>query len=114
MTQTTILSAMGFGERAGYSGMMLLIGMGSVFAVLAILWGVLEIFHRIVEAKSKAAAAATTATPATAPAKVQQIATPVQDDGALIAVITAAVAATMAQENGGEAPAFRVVSFRRL
>ena len=109
MTQTTILTAMGFGERVGYSGMMLLIGMGTVFLALAILWGALEIFHRIVEARSKATAPA----PA-APAKVQQTAPVAQDDGALIAVITAAVAATMAQENGGEAPAFRVVSFRRL
>ena len=113
MTQTTMLSAMGFGERVGYSGMMLLIGMGTIFAVLAILWGALEIFHRIVEARSKATASAAPAAPA-APAKVQQTAPVAQDDGALIAVITAAVAATMADENGGEAPAFRVVSFRRL
>ena len=103
---------MGFGERVGYSGMMLLIGMGTIFLVLAILWGALEIFHRIVEARSKATAPAPAA-PA-APAKVQESAPVAQDDGALIAVITAAVAAAMAQENGGEAPAFRVVSFRRL
>ncbi len=51
-----------------------------------------------------------TATPKAAPAPV---ATPASDD-ALIAVITAAVAAAMQEENSGAAPTFRVVSFRKI
>ncbi len=52
-------------------------------------------------------------TPA-APKKPAPKAAPAGDD-ALIAVITAAVAAAMQEENGGQAPvAFRVVSFRKI
>lgn len=55
--------------------------------------------------------APTTAPRAAAPAP--RAAAPAEDEQ-LVAVITAAVAAAMAEENGGTAPAFRVVSFRRI
>ncbi|MBQ8357256.1 MAG: OadG family protein [Clostridia bacterium] len=38
---------------------------------------------------------------------------PAGNDDSLIAAITAALAATLAEENGGQAPAFRVVAFRK-
>ena len=55
------------------------------------------------------------AAPAPAPkAPAAPKATPASND-VLIAVITAAVAAAMQEENGGQAaPAFRVVSFRKI
>lgn len=103
---------MNFGERAAYAGRMLLIGMGAIFLSLALLWGVVELFRRLVNYQPKAdeppahkAAPAVSAPPAPA--------APASND-ALIAAITAAVAATLAEENGGTAPAFRVVSFKKV
>ncbi len=52
--------------------------------------------------------------PAPAPRAAVPAPAPVVDDTQLVAVITAAVAAAMAEENDGKAPAFRVVSFRRI
>lgn len=101
--------SMSFGERAAYSGRMVLIGLGTVFIALSILWGLLALFHLIVgklEKKKEAASPAPTDALASAPTEA--------DDGELVAVITAAIAATLADEHGGEAPAFRVVSFRKL
>ena len=100
-------------ERLALAGQMVLIGMGMIFAVLGLLWGVLAMFKIVFarpEPKKKAASA---------PAEVAPAAEPVAeadetDDGELIAVITAAVAAYIASEEpeayqGG----FKVVSFRR-
>ena len=101
--------AMSFAERVAYSGRMFLIGQGTVFAVLALLWGALVLF-RLLIAREKKSEKLPPAVEKTAP--VVQNAP--QSNDALLAVITAAVAATMAEENNGEAPAFRVVSFRRL
>ena len=104
--------AMTFGERAAYSFKMFVIGQGTVFAALAVLWGALVLFRHLAVKKPKPTPAAPVA-PASvaAPVGQKEIA---QSDDALIAVITAAVAAAMADENNGELPAFRVVSFRRL
>jgi sodium pump decarboxylase gamma subunit len=103
---------MTFGERAAYAGRMVLIGMGAIFLSLAVLWGVLEIFRRLVNGPGEEE------TPAPAPAPVPVPASPARpqaapSDDALIAAITAAVAATLAEENGGVVPGFRVVSFRK-
>lgn len=104
-------TTMDFGERAAYFGKMILIGMGTIFAALTILWGVLVLFRLGVEAVQKRGKK-TGATPAdTAPAAAAK---PVQDDGAVVAAITAAITAALAEENGGQAPAFRVVSFRKI
>ncbi len=112
---------MTFGERAAYSGRMLLIGMLMVFSVLALLWGVLAIskvlFYDIPARRVKnkndavkkpqetvaspAAASSTRAISAAAPA----------NDGAIVAAITAAIAAARADE--GCTTGFHVVSFRR-
>lgn len=113
MMQPYTMLAMNFGERSVYSLQMLLIGMGTVFGVLALLWGALEIFRSVIEKsknESTAPAPAPVAAPTPAPAPVAK---PAGDD-ALIAVITAAVAAAMAEENGGVVPAFRVVAFRKI
>ncbi len=119
-------------ERLKQAGLMLLQGMGMVFLVLSILWLVLIIFKNVfakdaskaeraqkaaakAEKKQKKEEAATAAKPA-APATPASAPTPVTDDGALIAAITAAIAATIesdpalaSQFVGG----FRVVSFKK-
>ncbi len=101
-------------ERLAFAGQMTLIGLGMVFAVLAILWAVLSIFKIIFakpEPKKQTAPAPVAPQPkAVEPAPVVNTA----GDDELIAVITAAVAAYIASEEpeayqGG----FRVVSFRR-
>ena len=99
-------------ERLALAGQMTLIGMGMIFAVLSLLWAVLAIF-KIVFARPKKEK---TAAPVAAPAPVEE--TVVEEDASnddeLVAVITAAVAAYMAQEEPDAAPnGFRVVSFRR-
>lgn len=104
---------MNFGERTAYAGRMLLIGMGTIFLSLAILWGVLEIFRRLV-VRDEEEKAPDAAPPAAAPAPVVAPAPVAANHDALIAAITAAVAATLAEENGGVAPAFRVVSFQKV
>lgn len=117
-----------FAERAGVAGSVTLLGMVAIFVVLALLWGVIEVLHRVLNhgGKTEAAAPAPKKQPAprtekpkkapqsakaaTAAATAAPTAT-ATDDGALVAVITAAVAAAMAED--GYQGGFRVVSFRR-
>ena len=105
------------GEAWSKAAEVTLLGMGMVFAVLAILWGVLAIFKLVFAREkkpSKASAPKVEAPKAAEPAPVAVEA--VADDGELIAVITAAIAAYRASEEGmsaAEAGGFRVVSFKR-
>ena len=116
------LSALTTADKFSLSGEMLLRGMGTVFMVLIILWGVLGIFGKVFggaekkpakpaapapkkEVPKAAAPAVTPAAPAAAPA-------PAQDDKELIAVITAAIAAYQSASGQPNLP-FRVVSFTR-
>lgn len=93
-----------------------LLGMAMIFAVLSLLWAVLAVFKFIFAKPTKARKPERVAEEA--PAVVEVVEEPVADepdDGELVAVITAAVAAYMASEapdatTGG----FRVVSFRRV
>lgn len=108
-----------FAERAGYAGGVTLLGMATIFIVLSILWGVVELLHRALHrGDQKTAPAEAKAAPAPAPVPVPApkaapapVRAPAAGDDALVAVITAAVAAAMAEE--GYAGGFRVVSFRR-
>lgn len=113
-------NGMPMGERLAYALRMLIVGLGMVFVVLALLWGVLTlsrvVFYdmprrrreeEIEAAHSKAAPAPVAPTPAPVPAA------PAQNDDVLIAVIMAAISAAMAEEGTVPAGGFRVVSFRR-
>lgn len=106
-----------FAERAGYVGGVTLLGMATIFIVLSILWGVVELLHRALHrGDQKTAPAEAKAAPAPVPVPAPKAApapvrAPAAGDDALVAVITAAVAAAMAEE--GYAGGFRVVSFRR-
>ena len=97
-----------------------LLGIGMVFSVLALLWGVLAIFKLIFAGKTpKAPKAPKEVKAPKAEKKTETVAAPVVaqsagDDAQLIAVITAAVAAYMAEEGTDYAGGFRVVSFKRV
>lgn len=118
--------AMNFGERITYGGQVFLIGICTVFAALALLWGVISIFKifmydipqkrikkkaeeelmaHCVESDSAASVAA--AVPAN-PAPTAEA-----DNAQLIAAITAAITAYNTDPETGCALPFRVVSFRR-
>ena len=109
-------TAMSFGERAAYAGRILLIGMGAVFASLIVLWAALALFRRFLERGNDEASTSASPPAPVAPAArsvAPVVSVSIASDDALIAAITAAVAATLAAENGGVVPAFRVVSFQR-
>ena len=106
------------GDKLSTGLTVMLLGMATVFAVLAILWVVLLLFRVVFYREKKPAAKKETADsankPVTLPAK-PPVLVPVaktEDNGALIAAITAAIAA---YTEGDEefASGFRVVSFRR-
>ncbi len=107
-----------------------LLGMLMVFAVLAILWGVLAIFKLIFVGKTPAAKKQPNPVKTAAPKKQESSAeAEAPDNGELMAILTAAVAAHQnndeiiavltaavsayrAQE--GETSGFRVVAFKRV
>ena len=102
-------------ERLALAGQMTLLGMGMVFAVLALLWGVLVIFKMIFAKPAKKVKPAPAA-PKTEPVVVPEpvVAPAASNDAELIAVLTAAIAAYEASLGNEVAPGgFRVVSFRR-
>ena len=101
--------------RVSYAIRMTVLGMGMVFAVLALLWLVLVIFKNALTEKPSKAKAEEASEPAPAPAPAVTPA-PAGDDPAIIAAITAAIAATidsdpaLSQQFAG---GFRVVSFKK-
>lgn len=112
-------------ERAAYAGRMMLVGMLMIFSVLTLLWGVLAIsktvFYDMAKKRAEKASAASdvaaasmtvsSSAPVSNVSPLSAAPSTASDDGAIIAAITAAIAAARAEEgNGG---AFRVVSFRR-
>ncbi len=116
-----------FGERASIAGVVTLQGMLTIFLVLAILWGIIEIMHAILhrgeEKPKKESAPEKKMTRAE-----KKKATPNADDAAIAAAIAAALAAeedcgatvaaitaaiTAALQEDGCSGAFRVVSFKR-
>ncbi len=118
------VTGMPLGERVAYALRMLIVGLGAVFAILALLWGILVLARILLHdmparrreekgAKESTKPSAPAPQPVVKPAPAP-VAQPVaQDNGALIAVITAAVSAAMAEEGTLPPGGFRVVSFRR-
>ncbi|MBE6578155.1 MAG: hypothetical protein E7653_08505 [Ruminococcaceae bacterium] len=96
------------------------LGMAMIFAVLAILWAILAIFKLIfVGPTPKAQKPEKKEEPKPEPkaaAPAAPVAAPVAEanDAELVAIITAAVAAYMAEEGTEYTGGFRVVSFKRV
>lgn len=95
----------------------MLLGLGTVFSVLIIIMGVLTLFklffYVIPQKRAKARCAEETVIEDAAADNAVT-----DDDGALVAAITAAVAVYLSNENDSgveneKIPAFRVVNFRR-
>ena len=106
------------GKRLADAGIMIIMGLATIFAVLIIIWGALafmRIFTYDIPNRRKAAKEAEgSAAEAEAAPSVQTPETPADaadspDDKELVAVITAAIAAS----EGKPASSLRVVSFRR-
>ena len=104
---------MSFGERVLMGLQVTLFGMAVVFAVLILLWGILEIFRVIFYEipKKKAAEAESKPAEPEAPAPVEEAVETVEetDDAEIVAAITAAISVVMDKPQ----TSFRVVSFRR-
>lgn len=107
-------------ERLELACQVFLIGMFMVFAVLALLWGILAIFGKVMTRQKKQADEPAPEAPAEeiAPAvsEPEPAAASVEDDGELIAVITAAVAAAIESDevlSSRFESGFRVVSFKK-
>ena len=105
-------------ERLEIAGQVVLIGMGMVFAVLALLWGVLAIFGKVMTSGNKKKTA--NEQPAEAPAPVAapagETGTAAEDDEELVAALTAAVAAAIASDeelSSRFASGFRVFYFKK-
>ena len=113
-----------WGEKFALCGRMILTGIGTVFLVLAILWGVIAVFgavarlrerkeqQRIMEEVRNSPAPNDRKAPQPEPAVSEPEEEPAEDPGVLIAVITAAIEAYRAAE-GKPAGSYRVVSFRQ-
>ncbi len=112
--ETVAETGMSFAERLSMSGQMTLLGLGTIFLVLALLWGAMVIFklllHDLPARRSKAKEDPGTAETA---ASVEPEAIQPSEDAQLVAVITAAIAAFRTQEGIPPTEGFRVVSFKR-
>lgn len=98
-----------FVERLADASIYSLLGMGIIFAVLALLWGVLALFNLYFGKQKKKNSDEQSVTPAASD-------TGAGDEGAVVAAITAAISIILAEEaaaNNTVPPQFRVVSFRR-
>ena len=105
-------SGLPMSERLSEAGIMVVKGMLMVFAVLATLMLVLMLMERIFVKKPEQKKAELAPAPAVAPAPAPEPEpTVAEDDGAIVAAITAAIAVVLAE--GGYNGGFRVVSFKR-
>ena len=115
MNPTALLAANGMSvaERSKEALVMVVMGMVMVSLVLAVIMLVLMIMERIFAGK-KAEPSIKKEEPATKKAEAAPIVTVTEDNGAVIAAISAAISVMLAEENGGVyRGGFRVVSFKR-
>ena len=108
-------------ERIKYAVLVSVQGMAMIFLVLSILWGVVALMKVIlhdIPAKKEAKKAALAKAVEVAAAPVEEpavIAEPEEDEGEIVAAITAAIAVMLQSEEykGQFESGFRVVSFTR-
>jgi sodium pump decarboxylase gamma subunit len=101
------------GEKMAGAGVTTLLGLGTTFMILCLIWLILSIMGKIMTAgkAKKAAPAAAAVTPAAAPAAVPAKGENLAGDAELVAVITAAIAA---YEGSGAASNLVVRSIQRV
>ena len=104
-----------FSARLSEALTMVVMGMVMVFLVLAVIMLVLMIMERVFAGKKVEPKPVASKSEPKKPEPIPTPVAPVQDDGAVIAAITAAISAMLAAENGTEnyQGGFRVVSFKR-
>ncbi len=114
MNHLFLEASLTLGEKFALSGEILLRGMGTVFMVLILLWGIVAAFGKVFAgAGKKAPEKKPEAQPAqNAEPVVEPESATASDDGALVAAITAAIEAYRS-ETGCANTGFRVVSFRQ-
>lgn len=106
-------------KRIEYAISVTLMGMLMVFSVLALLWGVIAVFkvflYDIPEKRKAKKIALASAVAQVAQPEPELAPVPQEDEGEIVAAITAAIAAVLeSEEYAGEfASGFRVVSFKR-
>ena len=115
-TMILFVATQTLGEKLAIGTEVALMGIAIVFFVLAILWGCLEIFriifYEIPKKKEEQRKAEPASTPAVVQTEVEETVSESeaeQDEGEVLAAITAAIA-LMTEKRPGT---FRVVSFRR-
>ena len=107
------------GEAWLYALEMMLLGMGMIFAVLGVLWGVLAIFKLVFARsantdKKDAPVSKAEETVVSAPVVASAPVAAANDDAELVALLTAAIVAYEAENNPNATPVnFRVLSYRR-
>lgn len=94
-------------EKLSLCGQMILTGLGTVFIVLLVLWGIISIFGLIAKSSNKQVPVKTVQDTPTANAVEKTI----DHNDDLIAVIMASIEAYRLSE--GKTGSYRVVSFRR-
>lgn len=122
MTFALTAGEMTWGDRASTAGIVTLQGMLTIFVVLAILWGAIELMHCLLQrnkqensapksVEEKANNNAPNTDDAAVAAAIAAALAASEDDGATVAAITAAISAMRAEQ--GITDGFRVVSFKR-
>ena len=106
--QPIIDESASFLDRLAHGGKVTLFGMATVFSILLILYVVLTIM-KVVFTKKEAQVSTKETKPPVAITPIKEKVELKQDESELVAVITAAIAAS----TGKPASSFRVVSFRQ-
>ncbi len=103
---TTIL------DKLGYGGQMLLIGMGTIFLVLSVLWACLEILHFMIGrfTGQKGSSKQEDCQPIVVTPQAV-VGTSTSEEEEIVAAICAAIAAAQAEQPQLQ---FRAVSFKRI
>lgn len=107
--------SLSWNDRLSYMGVGALMGMIVVFAVLALLWLILEVFGAVARSKDSAPKQTAPAPQVTVPAPVAEPA-PADNDEEIVAAITAALAIYMEEAKAANPSinGFRVVSFKKV
>lgn len=96
-------------EKAFYGLKIAVMGIGTVFAVLLIIWLVLSVFQIVFDKKPSEKPSVKTTAPAPVAVSAVQNSASDEDDTELIAVLMAAVCAA----TGSDASKLRIVSYKR-